>query len=71
MNQAIHVVIIISTITLVAMVAIAVNYNPAPAHAEQCWLRPGSGGFPCYPNRHACEQTLPPDAVVTCHRKTV
>jgi hypothetical protein len=51
--------LIISAIILVGMVAIAVNNSPAPAHAKQCWLRPGSGGFPCYPNRHECEQSLP------------
>jgi hypothetical protein len=63
--------IIISAIILVGMVALAVNNSPAPADAKQCWLRPGSGGFPCYPNRHEYGQSLPPDAVVTCHRKTV
>jgi hypothetical protein len=71
MNQTIGIAIIVSAITLVGMAVIAVNYSAAPAHAKQCWIRPGSGGFPCYPNRHQCEQTLPPDATVTCGRKTV
>jgi hypothetical protein len=71
MNTAKGITIIISAIILVGMVALAVNNSPAPADAKQCWLRPGSGGFPCYPNRDECEQSLPPDAVVTCHRKTV
>jgi hypothetical protein len=68
MHQAIGVAIIISAVTLVGMAAIAVNYSPAAAHAKQCWLVPGSGGSPCYDNRHDCEQTLPPDAVVTCFK---
>jgi hypothetical protein len=68
MNQKISIAIIISAVALVGMAAIAVNYIPSPAHAAQCWLRPGSGGFPCYSNKHLCDQTLPPDAVVTCQK---
>jgi hypothetical protein len=70
MNRTIGIAIIISAITLVGIAAIAVNYSPAPAHAKQCWLRPGSGGSPCFSNRHECEQPLK-DLDLTCHRKTV
>ena len=68
-NPSTSITIIVSAITLVGLAAaIALNYSPAPVHAAQCWLRPDSGGFPCYSNKHLCEQTLPPDAVVSCFK---
>ncbi|MFL6420657.1 MAG: hypothetical protein ACJ71P_14810 [Nitrososphaeraceae archaeon] len=69
MNPTICIAIIISAIALVGMVVIAVNYSLTPAHAKQCWLRPGSGGSPCFDNRHDCEQPIK-DLGLTCHRKT-
>lgn len=51
------------------MAAIAVNYSSTPAHAKQYSLWPGSGGSPCFDNRHECEQPIK-DLGLTCHRKT-
>jgi hypothetical protein len=68
MNQT-KIGIVISAIALLGMATMAVNYSPTYVHAKQCWLRPGSGGFPCYDNRHECEQPIK-DLGLTCNRKT-
>ena len=54
------------------MAAVAVNYNPAPVHVQQCqstggegWLVPGSQGQTCF----KCEQylqSIAPGTTLTC-----
>lgn len=72
MNPAIHIAVIISAITLVGMAGIAVNYSPAPAHAQNSnnkgWCIPGSQQQQCYSSRHECESHLPADAAVSCFK---
>jgi hypothetical protein len=76
MNPAIHIAIIISAIALTGLAAIAINYSPAPAHAQQClstggkgWLAPETQGQGCFQNRHDCEQylqSIAPGTTLTC-----
>jgi hypothetical protein len=69
MSQVVQIAIIISAIVLVGMASIAVNYSPAPAHAAQCWVQPGSAGSgQCYGSRGQCDQSLPPDSAVKCQK---
>jgi hypothetical protein len=61
MNRtAISIAIIIPAITLVGMAAIAVNYSPAPAHAQTCkgFIFPQTHGTECFPSKKACEDAL-------------
>jgi hypothetical protein len=60
MNPVIHLAIIISAISLVGMAAIAVNYTPTPAHAQQCkgWLLPRSQGQICFQTKKECDAAL-------------
>ncbi len=60
MSQLIHIAIITSAVVLVGMAAIALNYSPAPAHAQLCkgWVFPGAHGQTCYPSKKECEQAL-------------
>ena len=60
MNSIVGIAIIISAVILVGMAAIAVNYSPAPAHAQLCkgWVFPGSHGQTCYSSKKECEQAL-------------
>lgn len=60
MNQALSIAVIVSAVTLVGMAAIAVNYSPAPAHAQTCsgFIFPHSQGQTCYQSKKACEDAL-------------
>jgi hypothetical protein len=71
MNLVIHVAIVISAIVLVGTAATVVNYNPAPAHAQQCtgWVFPHSHGQICYPTKQECEAALvAAGGTGQCHR---
>jgi hypothetical protein len=56
----ISIAIVISAIALVGTAAIAVNYSPAPAHAQTCkgFIFPQSKGTECFPSKKECEAAL-------------
>jgi hypothetical protein len=72
MNPTIGIAIIISATALVGMASIAVNYTPAPAHAQNTnnkgWCIPGTQQQQRFSSRHECEQHLPADATVSCFK---
>jgi hypothetical protein len=73
MNPTISIAIIISTITLVGMASIAVNYySLAPAYAQngnnKGWCIPGTQQQQCYQTKKECESHLPADSAVSCFR---
>ena len=72
MNSIVGIVIIISAVALVAMAAIAVNYSPAPAHAQKSnnkgWCIPSTQQQQCYQTKKECESHLPSDSAVSCFR---
>ena len=71
MDRATNIAIIISAIALVGVAAVAVNYSPAPAHAQLCkgWLLPESQGQTCFKSKRECEQylqSIAPGTTLTC-----
>ena len=55
MERATSIAVIISTIALLGVTAIAVNYNPAPAHAVKDTCKFVAPPHQCFSNRHDCE----------------
>ncbi|MBV9176197.1 MAG: hypothetical protein JO297_04090 [Nitrososphaeraceae archaeon] len=55
MERPMGIAIIILTIALLGMTAIAVNYNPAPAHAVKDTCKFVAPPHQCFSNRHDCE----------------
>jgi hypothetical protein len=67
MNPVIRIAIIISAITLVGMVGIAVNYIPAQAHAVKDTCKFVAPPHLCFSNRHDCEHYAS-SVGVTCNK---